>query len=108
MPECAKIVCYEEDHHEEELMWKSSMHMFDLPALMTQLLTYQEGVLASSASTRNQHSQTFLMIQTKVVWRTLTCRKTEIAKSASEPRLRGFFAGSALAKQYLRQKSLVI
>ena len=37
----------------------------------------------------------------------LTSQKTEIAKYACEPKLQGFPAEDALAKQYLEQKSLV-
>ena len=36
---------------------------------------------------------------------TLTSQKTEIAKSASEPRLQGLLEEDALAKQYLEQKN---
>ena len=62
------------------------------------------------------HPHTLLKIQIRNVllkWSqrktvfTLTSRKTEIAKSARQPRLRGPLAGSALPLPYLKQKSSV-
>ena len=38
---------------------------------------------------------------------TLTSQKTEIAKSANEPKLQGLFPGSELVKRYLEYKMLV-
>ena len=60
-----------------------------------------------------QHPQTLLMTQIRDVLRkwqpgsmvvTLTSQKTEIAKSACEPKCQGLFAENALAKQYLEQE----
>ena len=62
------------------------------------------------------HPQTLLRIQIRNVqekWyrggtvSLVTSRKNEIAKCPREPRLQELLAGSALAKQYLEQKSLV-
>ena len=65
---------------------------------------------------KRQHSQTLLMTQIRNVPRMwhpgstvfiFTSQKTDIAKSASEPRLQGLLAGSELVKQYLGQNNLV-
>ena len=65
---------------------------------------------------RRKHPQTLLSIQIRNVLQKLyrgskifilTCRKTEIAKSARESRLQGLLAGSALVLQFLEQKTLV-
>ena len=98
-----KITC------EVFLSTASGDRLRDLPEWLEEFTDNLEDIEVSALANTSQDSDserhTKVHPGSKVFVQTFL--KTEIAKSASEPRVQGLLAGSGMVKQYLVQKNLV-